>query len=106
MPQRNPERKAIIQGVGELYGVSVNSVYRALRDRWKPKGLRRSDAGRTRVLPNSELEKFCIVIAAMKIKTLNKKNHHLPTTEAIRLLEVFGIGIPSQGLIKSLFSTL
>lgn len=99
LPPRSEERKNVVKTFGELYGVSVNSVYRALRDRGKPKGLRRSDVGKSRILPTSEMEWYCQVIAAMKIRTLNKKNHHLSTAEAIRILENSGI-LTSQGLVQ------
>ncbi|MCK5323365.1 MAG: DDE-type integrase/transposase/recombinase, partial [Desulfobulbaceae bacterium] len=82
-----------------LYAVSVGSVYRALRKKRIPKSLRRADAGITRVLPSAEMEIYCQIIAAMKLKTRNKKGHHLPTTEALRLLEDFGIET-AQGLKK------
>lgn len=105
LPKRSAERKKIVHAFGELYGISTSSVYRALRRRWKPKGLRRSDAGVARVLPTSEMERYCQIIAAMKIRTRNKKGHHLPTPEAIRLLEEFGIET-RQGLIKAPKSVL
>jgi hypothetical protein len=100
LPKRSAERKALVKEFGELYDVSPSSVYRAIRRRWKPKGLRRSDAGISRVLPTTEMEKYCQIIAAMKIRTRNKKGHHLPTTEAIRLIEEFGIKT-RQGLVQA-----
>ena len=99
LPSRSEERKNVVKTFGDLYGVSANSVYRALRERGKPKGLRRSDVGKSRILPTSEMEWYCQIIAAMKIRTLNKKNHHLSTTEAIRLLEDAGI-LTSRGLVQ------
>jgi hypothetical protein len=100
LPPRSGERCGLIQAFGELYGVSVNSVYRALRERGRPKGLRRSDAGESRILPTSEMEWYCQVIVAMKIRTLNKKGHHLSTAESIRILEEFGI-LTSRGLVQA-----
>lgn len=99
LPPRNPQRKIMIHAFAELYAVSVSTVYKSLREKRTPKALRRSDAGATRVLPSSEMELYCKIIAAMKLKTLNKKGHHLPTTEALRLLETFGIET-AQGLVK------
>ena len=99
LPPRNPERMRMIQVFADLYAVSIGTVYRCLRAKRTPKSLRRSDAGVTRVLPSTEMELYCQIIAAMKLKTRNKKNHHLPTTEALRLLEEFGIET-SQGLKK------
>ena len=104
-PKRSSERKRLVDSFGELYGVSISTIYRALRQRWKPKGLRRSDAGISRVLKTSEMEQYIQIIAAMKIRTLNKKGHHLSTPEAIRLLEEFGIET-NQGLVKAPKSVL
>lgn len=99
LPPRNPERMKMIQGFADLYAVSISTVYRCLREKRIPKSLRRSDAGITRVLPSAEMELYYQIIAAMKLKTRNKKGHHLPTTEALRLLENFGIET-TQGLKK------
>ncbi|NOR23583.1 MAG: DDE-type integrase/transposase/recombinase [Desulforhopalus sp.] len=99
LPPRNPERMKMIQAFADLYAVSISTVYRCLREKRTPKSLRRSDAGVTRVLPSTEMELYCQIIAAMKLKTSNKKGHHLPTTEALRLLENFGIET-TQGLKK------
>ncbi|MCP4338779.1 MAG: transposase family protein [Desulfobulbaceae bacterium] len=99
LPPRNPERMKMIQVFVDLYAVSISTVYRCLREKRTPKSLRRSDAGVTRVLPSTEMEVYCQIIAAMKFKTRNKKGPHLPTTEALRLLESFGIET-TQGLEK------
>ncbi|MEW6290974.1 MAG: IS481 family transposase [Thermodesulfobacteriota bacterium] len=99
LPPRNPERMKMIKIFADLYAVSVSAVYRAVREKRTPKSLRRADAGRTRVLPNAEMELYCQIIAAMKLKTSNKKGHHLPTTEALRLLENYGVET-NQGLKK------
>jgi hypothetical protein len=37
------------------------------------------------------MERYCEIIAAMKVRTENKKRRHISTREAIRLLENFGI---------------
>jgi hypothetical protein len=42
-------------------------------------------------MAKTTLERYCEVIAALKIRTNNKKGHHLSTAEAIRLLEEQGI---------------
>lgn len=97
---RSSERQKLIAAFGELYGVSIYSVYRALRNRTIPKGMRRIDAGKSRILPSTELERFCQIIAASKIKTINLQNHYLPTSEAIRLLEETGFEINGE-IIKA-----
>ena len=40
------------------------------------------------------MERYCEVIAAMKIRTNNKKGRHLSTTQAIELLEKYGMETP------------
>ena len=41
------------------------------------------------------MERYCEVIAAMKIRTSNKKGRHISTARAIELLEKFGMDTPS-----------
>lgn len=105
LPYKSSERRKRVRAFGKLYGVSESAVYRALRARGVPKPLQRMDAGNSRILPPSEMEKYCRIIAAMKLRTLNQKGHHLSTKESIRLLEDIGIKTP-QGLIKAPKSTL
>jgi hypothetical protein len=105
LPKRSSERKRVIHSFADLYDLSENSIYRALRQRWIPKGLRRSDAGSSRILKTTTMEKYVQIIAAMKIRTRNKKGHHLSTPEAIRLLEDFGIET-NEGLVKAPKSVL
>jgi hypothetical protein len=40
------------------------------------------------------MEYYCELIAAIKVRTSNKKGRHLSTGEAIRLIEEFGIETP------------
>src|SRR5215469_372179 len=50
------------------------------------------------------MEYYCELIAAIKVRTSNKKGRHLSTGEAIRLIEKFGIETP-DGLVKAPAST-
>ncbi len=99
-PSRSKERRIIMQETAALYGVSETTLYRALRDYNRPKALRRSDRGQPRLLPADELEAYCEIIAAIKIRTSNQKGRHLSTSESIRLLEEFGVETP-KGFIKA-----
>jgi hypothetical protein len=56
--------------------------------------------GEPRVLPKTTLERYCEVIAALKIRTSNQKGRHLSTGEALRLLENYGIETP-DGLVQA-----
>jgi hypothetical protein len=107
LPTRSHERRMIMQETANLYGVSEQTLYRALAQRARPRALRRSDRGTPRVLPQDKLEYYCELIAAIKVRTSNKKGRHLSTGEAIRLIEEFGVETP-DGLIKaqkSMFKT-
>ncbi len=106
LPLRSRERRVIIQQTADLYGITEHTLYRALREQTKPHSVRRADYGHPRVLPKTEMKQFCELIAAIKIRTSNKKGRHLSTPEAIRLLEQYGIDTPnghiqpSSGLLK------
>jgi hypothetical protein len=83
-----------------LYGISVTTVYRALRLVLRPRTAHRSDHGQPRILPPSEQEHYGELIAALKLRTTNKYGRHLSTGRAIQLLEEHGVET-AQGLIKS-----
>ena len=91
LPTRSHERRMIMQETANLYGVSEQTLYRALAQRARPRALRRSDRGTPRVLPQDKMEYYCELIAALKVRTSNKKGRHLSTGEAIRLIEEFGV---------------
>lgn len=100
LPSRCAERRQLIQATAQLYAVSESTLYRALRQVSRPRGLRRSDYGQPRVMPKTTLEHYCEVIAAIKLRTSNGKGRHLSTVEAIRLLEDVGIDTP-EGFLQA-----
>ena len=99
LPARSPERRALIESCADLHGVSVDTVYRALRDQFRPRSLHRRDRGSPRHLTRREMERFCELIAAMKWRTTNLKGRHLSTGRAIELLIEPGIETP-DGLVQ------
>jgi hypothetical protein len=100
LPARCRERKAIIHETASLYGISKDTLYRLLRELPRPKALRRIDRGQPRKLSQSEMEGYCEVIAACKIRTRNKKGRHLSTKRIIELLEQHGVETPN-GLVQA-----
>lgn len=100
LPPKSPERALQITAMGNLYGISTTTVYRALQDFNKPHTVHRADHGIPRVLQQPELERYCELIAALKLRTTNKNGRHLSTRRAIELLEDHGIETP-QGLVKA-----
>lgn len=99
LPARCPERRRLIEETAALYGVSIATLYRALRERVRPKTIHRADRGTPRKVSLPEMELYCEVIAAFKIRTSNKKGRHISTQRAIELLEEYGMDTP-QGFVK------
>jgi len=95
LPPRSAATRQVIREVAAAYDVSESTVYRALTHRPAPRAVQRVDQGTPRVLPAEQLEQYCEVIAALKLRTTNKQGRHLSTAEAIRLLEVYGVETPS-----------
>ena len=68
---------------------------------------RRTDRGVPRVLPKGDLDRYLELIAAVKLRTSNRKGRHLSTGEAIRLFEDYGLETPEgrvqapKGLLKT-----
>jgi hypothetical protein len=91
LPPRSKERRLLVGEIAHLYGVSSDTVYRALRDDMQLSSVRRADRDVPRVIPKAGLERYCEIIAAIKIRTSNRKGRHLSTVQAIRLLESDGI---------------
>jgi hypothetical protein len=94
LPPRCHERRVLIEETAATYGVSVHTLYRALRGQSRPKAVHRSDRGTPRKLSEREMERYCEIIAAFKIRTSNKKGRHISTVRAIELLEEHGMETP------------
>lgn len=100
LPPKSHERATQIAVTAQLYGISVTMVYRALRLVLRPRTAHRRDHGQPRMLPSSELEHYCELIAAIKLPTTNKSGRHQSTGRAIQLLEEHSVET-FRGLIKS-----
>src|SRR5208283_2033607 len=99
LPARSPDRLSMVQGCADLHGVSIDTIYRALREQFRPRSLHRRDRGAPRKIGRKEMEQLCEVIAALKMRTTNLKQRHLSTGRAIELLVETGIDTP-DGLLK------
>lgn len=99
LPPRHAGRRALVEGAASLFGVSRATLYRALAGQFRPRGLRRADRGEPRKLTRHELEHYCEIVAALKLRTSNLKGRHLSTTRCIELLEEVGVETP-RGLVR------
>ncbi len=96
---RHPERRRLMESTAQLYAISRATLYRLLREGRRPKEAYRADRGRPRILAADEIERLCAVVAAMKIKTTNRKGRHLSTVRVLELLEKHGVDTP-EGFVK------
>ncbi len=99
LPARHPDRTTIVEQAAALYGVSANTLYRQLRSLHRPQPIRRADRGQPRKVSAAELERWCELIAALKLRTTNKKGRHLSTARALELMQQHGIETPT-GLVR------
>ena len=97
---RDPERARLVASTAELYGVTRSTLYRALAGAARPQAAQRADEGVPRALPAATLERYCEIIAALKLRTTNGKGRHLSTGRAIALLEEHGVETP-DGLVRA-----
>lgn len=100
LPVKSVERARQVAAMASLYGVSSATVYRALHQVNKPHAVHRTDRGKPRILPSAELERYCELVAALKLRTTNKNGRHLSTQRAIELLEGYGVET-AQGLVQA-----
>ncbi|MEO7160251.1 MAG: hypothetical protein ABIX00_07055 [Polaromonas sp.] len=91
LPRKSPERARQVAAFADLYGVSPTTVYRTLKNLRKPRLTHRADHGKPRVLPMAELERYCELIAAVKLRTTNRQGRHVSTKRVIQLLEEHGM---------------
>ena len=94
LPARHPQRGPLLSSTAELYGVSRATLYRLLRGERRPRDTQRGDRGTPRVMPAAEIERWCEIIAAMKVRTTNRKGRHLSTVRILQLLVGHGVETP------------
>lgn len=99
LPARHPQRGPLLSSTAELYAVSRATLYRLLRGERRPRDTQRGDRGIPRVMPAAEIERWCEIIAAMKVRTTNRKGRHLSTVRILQLLVEHGVETP-DGLQK------
>jgi hypothetical protein len=94
LPARHPERSVLMKSTAQLYAVSRATLYRLLRSDRRPKDAHRADRGCPRLMPATEIERWCEIVAAMKVRTTNRKGRHLSTVRILQLLVEHGVDTP------------
>lgn len=99
LPARHPERLVLMDSTASLYAVSRATLYRLLRGERRAKDAHRADRGQPRVMSAMEIERWCEIVAALKVRTTNKKGRCLSNARILELLVEHGVQTP-QGLEK------
>ncbi len=97
---RSPKRRKLVEDTADFFGVSPSTIRRALREYHQPQSVNRSDYNQPRAIARAEMKLYCELIAALKVRTTNKKGRHLSTKDCIDLIEEYGIKTP-QGLVQA-----
>ena len=84
LPARHSERAVLMTSTAQLYAVSRATLYRLLRGDRRPKDAHRTDRGYPRSMPAPEIERWCEIVAAMKVRTTNRKGRHLSVAGRVR----------------------
>ena len=88
---RSPKRKKIIEDCAHYFDVSASTVRRQLCQHVHSTRSKRIDTNKPRILSKTEMLMYCRLIAALKIRTSNKKDRHLSTPSCIKILEEHGV---------------
>jgi hypothetical protein len=99
LPGRHPYRQELLASTAGLYNVSRATLYRLLRGERRPKDAHRADRGLPRVMGAAEIERWCEIVAAMKVRTRNKKGRCLSNARILELLVDHGVET-AEGLQK------
>ena len=94
LPPRDAGRTEIIARAAQAYGISIPTMYRALRELSRPKSIRRADHGRTRVAPQAEMERYAEIVAAMTAD-LGRELFRYPY-RAVGAMPPFRFEVPSR----------
>lgn len=97
---KHPDRKLLIQEVSQTFDVSLSTVRRALKNYRRPHATGRSDYNQPRKISREEMLRYCELIAALKIRSTNRKGKQLSTPRAIEILENHGVELEDRKIIS------
>jgi hypothetical protein len=96
---KNPGRKLLIQETAQNFNISLSTVRRALKNYSKPHATKRNDYNQPRNITRDEMLYYCELIAALKIRSTNRKGKQLSTPRAIAILENHGVELENKKII-------
>ena len=69
--------------IAEMFGVNSSTVYHALVSVRQFKGLRRVDRGCPRAVDVTQMNRYCMIVAVLKVRTVSGQGRKLSTAKAI-----------------------
>lgn len=99
LPARDARRKELIDKCAKDFGVDVSTVYRQINNIFKSQSSRRKDFNKPRTCSEQDMKMYCEVIAAMRLRSKNKKRHGISVPRCINLLETTGVFIGNDLII-------
>lgn len=96
---KHPDRKRFITEMANAFNVSASTVRRALKHYRQPRAIQRADYNQPRRMSAADMLRYCEIIAALKIRSTNKKGKQLSTPRAIWILENHGVDLDNERII-------
>ncbi len=88
---RDAMRRKLITEFAQTFDISIATVRRQLKVCTTLSCNRRIDFNKPRIISADIMQYYCKLIAALKLRTSNKKGRHLSTIRCIKILEEHGI---------------
>ena len=98
---KHPDRNRFIKEAAQTFNVSLSTIRRALKNYHKPRSIKRSDYNKPRNISSEEMLRYCELIAALKIRSTNRKGKQLSTPRIIEILENHGVEIEGKRIMIS-----
>lgn len=92
-------RRVLIQETAQSFNISLSTVRRALKNYSRPHAAKRNDYNQPRNISKEEMIYYCELIAALKMRSTNRKGKHLSTPRAITILENHGVEIGNKKIV-------
>lgn len=96
---KDPDRRLLIQEAAQSFTISPSTVRRALKNYSKPHATKRNDYNQPRKISKEDMLYYCELIAALKIRSTNRKGKQLSTPRAIAILEDHGVELENKKIM-------
>lgn len=84
---KDSNRKLLVEEAAQAFNVSPSTVRRVLKNYRQPRSIGRKDYNCPRKVGREEMLRYCELIAALKIRSTNRKGKQLSTPRAVWILE-------------------